>query len=187
MKKSMKIAYLLAGITILVGGIWLVIVPSGLAQEQVDEVEQFAEELKEMGDTLEELSELRTENIAVKEEYAEVLLERQEKILNENKSAEQESRLSHATFELFLIQSRLIAEELKLWQVQSMLELQDGLDSAELNRSIELYFTDLVEKQAQADSEVFDLADKYRQYITDPEIKSQFELYITDGLSLTAE
>ncbi len=185
--KIIKIACIIAGICLLLIGTGLLFVPAGLAKNEPDEIEQFARDPKNMGDALDERYEMRSENVNLKREFTDVLLEHQEEIHNEKESAEKGSKLSAATFELFFTQSRVMAEELKLWQAARMIELQSVLDSDEARGEIELYFSELLEKREQTESEIFEFAEKYRPYITDPEVKTQFDLYLTEGLSRKAE
>ncbi len=187
MSNKLKITSLVIAFSILAIVASLILVQTGFAQADPEDVERFVNELRKSGDTLKERYEMQLENVELKQAFVEILQERQEAEQNGRESKDKERRLSLFTFELFNVRSRLIIEELKLWQIESMIELQSVQDSDKETEAINRYFEELVDRREQATKDIVELSEKLGQYITEPNIKNQFDQLLYDSLYESSE
>lgn len=187
MSNKLKITSLVIGFSILAVVTSLLLFQTSFAQADTEDAERFANELRKSGDTLKERYESQLERVEIKQAFVEILQERQDAELNGKESTDEGRRLSLFTFELFYVRSRLIIEELKLWQIESMIELQSFLDSDEEAEAINRYFEELVDRREQATKVIVELSEKLGQYITEPNIKNQFDQFLKDSLNESSE
>ena len=187
MSNKITLSKLVIGFTILAVAASFLLVQTGFAQSDPEDAERFADELKRSGDSLDERYKSQLERVELKRAFVEILQERQENELNERESEDKERRLSLFAYEFFYIRSRLVMEELKLWQIESLIDLQSVLGTEEESKAINLYFEELLERRGGATEEILELSEKLGPYITDPHIKNQFDFIIDYSLLESAE
>ena len=165
---------------ILIGLLLLAMCPSVAAPRNVtdDDVTQWITDLKN-DKTLSEQITSTKDTISEKKVLSSRLQKKLSIAQQMTSDVDRRTAVSLLTFELFLAEARISAEQIKLATLENKQQLQRDLNSPDLKEevavAIQNYLTALAESAARLQARSKVLA----PFITDPNIKSQFSLFIS--------
>lgn len=169
----------MAGRIVTVFVLGMLLLTQANAQEVTeDDFKDFAEELRAVSGTLAQEAETREETVERKSRLIRILQTRLDEALGEENPDDKERRVSLFTYELFMAESRLASEQLKLWQLESMMGLMPSLNTPGETSVIQQFLEELVTRQRNMKEALIARSGELSSLITDPLIRPQFEAYV---------